>query len=370
MATEATRVLVGCVGHNPGSCLIAARKFQVSRAVLVCTAATRPQLQVVAAQLRVPVREVMLVAGDLSVAGVEAKVRGALDLGPEERVILDATGGTKLMGIGAWLGLSALPRARWSAVYLENDGELLDPRSGQHLTYRVAIEIDEILAWHGRKIRGAAWRGMLSDVQPEIRRRASLGDVLMKAVAEKRVRFYGNNTALFLSGTPPRSLPAGFRREENRVKTTVSRYFSKNQWLEELCVHRARVVFSRQKNIRAAAGVKTVLLNDRSEDEADVVLVRGPRTCIIEAKARLQYEGAGAELQKRIAKTWENFGAHAKVIFVHPAWGQQPPRDLVAMVGARATLVGANPVALDRAIFDALCFRRDGTFEEFRKQTR
>lgn len=188
MTSDPKRVMVGCVGHNLGSCLIVAREFEVDRVVLVCTPETRREMRAIATRIDVPVREVMLDDQSPSIADVEARVREALELGPDEHVVLDVTGGTKLMSIGTWLVMSALPPSRWLAVYLEAGAELLDPRSGKRMGYHVAIEIEEVLAWHQRKIRHVTWRGLLSEVPPDISRRVSLGAALMKVVAEKRVR--------------------------------------------------------------------------------------------------------------------------------------------------------------------------------------
>lgn len=358
------RILVSCIGFNPANAIIAARHYGVSRASLLGTRDTRTQMAAVADQIGGSVQCIAFESAEVTIDSVCKRVAEALAPQPDETIVLDLTGATKLLCIGTWNAVSALPQSQWEAVYLEPGGEMLEPVYGERITHNVTVEISEVLAWQGKAVQKAGWQGTLLDVDQGINERASLGRFLLNAFADNAVRFHQRtNTATIDDDRPVPNLPPAFHRKGHKIAIShngPSHYFAHNGWLEELCLSRARRVFKKADDIRAAAGLEVTIPGTNAVDEADVVMVRGPRTCVIEAKARRKGAGAGADLQKRIAKTRDYFGNHASVIFVHPAWGKTPPSELVARHKRDAILVGTNLGALDKAVFNALRFERDG----------
>ena len=184
---------------------------------------------------------------------------------------------------------------------------------------------------------------------------------ILRAYGKKQIFIEPAKNAITLKGISiPDDLPAGFCQESKcRLVSEIPGFFTHNSWLEELCLHRAQVVLGNCSLTRAAANLHIISKKHRGQDEADIVLVRGSQVCVIEAKARLDGAGAGADLMKRMQKTRRFFGVLAKTVFVHPAWGAVPPEALVELAGDKATLVGANVDLIDTAIRSALSITVD-----------
>lgn len=345
------RVLVSAIGFNPSSAVIAGRHYAVDRAVLVGS----PQMDAVAAQLNVPTTPIAFESASAMIGDVHRELNRTLHLASDERVVLDVTGGTKLLALGVWNAMMPLPHDRIDPVYLLPNGQLVNPVTGEAIEQRVRIGIDEVLAWQGAQCGSATWHGMLADVDRDIARRARLGAFLVSALADRRLRVDARrNRATITRGPILTKLPQGVSVvRENQLQARQEDYFSTNIWLEEVCLQRARAVLRNCAVTQAAMG-QHMAFPGNAGDEADVVLVRGARTCVIEAKARRQGSDVGADLDKRISKTKEFFGSHAAVIFVHPAWGTNPPHELVRRTERSAYLVGGDLAALDRAIASAL----------------
>lgn len=354
-SSRGERILVSCIGFNPASAVIAARHYRAARAVLVGTRDTQRQLDAVASQIAVPVRRIEMDDPRWPIRRLADAVCRAVAAAPGDDVVLDVTGGTKLMTLGVWIGTGNTGSQRVRVTYLGGDGRLVDPLTGDVSGQRVVIGIDEVLAWQGARISSARWMGPLDAVDGDLIARAQqLAPLLIRAVRQKALAIgQSANSASLGPIALPAALPAGVAARGNRLVSSVEGYFSHNAWLEEWCLAGAARVLRDAPQARAGLGI-VATLGHHGQDEADVVLVNGARVCVVEAKARLSSDGAGAELQKRIAKTQEYFGDHAHVVFVHPAWGPQPSKHLVEVVGRRATLVGSRKEDLDRAIARAV----------------
>lgn len=357
--------LIGNVGFNPASIVAAGRRFSVGRAILLSTPDTNEVATVVASQLGCETRVVLYPSSMLALKEIEECVQAAALPNVSDHIVFDMTGGTKVMAAGTWTTLVGLGIEKLDAVYLEQDGQMTLATDGRALDQCFGIKINEVLAWHGATSRSASWQGKLSAMPKRQIDGAGFGLHLF--------RLYGSRATVKISsrtidgrdfdylsvkgadGKLPKKLPSWIERvDASTVRTPVCNYFSKNAWLEELCLDRARKVLGDCARTNAAAGLHIDTLNGGFHDEADTVLVRGSRVCIIEAKARLSGPGAGADLQKRIQKTTRMFGALAHVIFVHPSWGASPPKSLVDLTVRGATLVASDIQVLDRAIAKSL----------------
>ena len=148
-------------------------------------------------------------------------------------------------------------------------------------------------------------------------------------------------------------MPPGFKQRGDKIEEPEhSGVFSHHRWLEEFCLLRAHSLLRAESDVTAALGVKLRSPGtSEGNDEADVVLLRGGRVLVIEAKAREQPGGSGAQLQKRIAKTRTFFGDLAKVLFVHPGYNAPALRVNRSMVDGRyVRIVGSDLTELDSAI--------------------
>ncbi|RMH42299.1 MAG: hypothetical protein D6694_08145, partial [Gammaproteobacteria bacterium] len=229
----------------------------------------------------------------------------------------------------------------------------------------VEIRPQEILAWHRAEKRKVVWHGRLSQIPKEYRERANLGSALVVALAQERYRRPNKdelknkkddetNYIYIDISCLPKPLPPGFFHRKGRLYSEVSGYFNKNRWLEEYGLFLAWQSLKDQADkvlVWFGTDLKT---DEQGQDEADVILVRGPKTLVIEAKARNAGEGAGADLHKRIRKTQRFFGSHAKVLMFHPAWKKNPPTDLKSLAGDNAYLIGSDVNAFKNAVRETL----------------
>ena len=96
-----------------------------------------------------------------------------------------------------------------------------------------------------------------------------------------------------------------------------------------------------------------VMGDAQGQDEMDVVLQRGLRTVVIEAKA-VAKQGAGPDVQKRAHKVRRFFGRGARAICVVPAWGREAPTGVKDVTGNDVELIGSDLAALRQAVVNAL----------------
>lgn len=349
--------LVGCVGFNPASVLIAARHYKPARVILIGTAGTKHHVGALSRQLGIPVQCIAMATANEPIGVIAEHVREKLRDDSNGRILFDVTGGNKLLTLGAWVGIGSAKLATDAVqlVYLTPDGKLIDPTNGRDTNQQAVIKISEVLEWNGAKVKSTGWAGSLSGLPTAMVERRRLGEALLHTLASEKLLIEAdrNEATVELPQAIISSLPPGFSMQGKKLRSNVSGYLQLNAWLEELCLLHAASVLREDAATRAGIGVK-LIRDSGGSDEADVVLVRGSRVCVIEAKARRTSKGAGDDLQKRIAKTREFFGDHAHVIFVHPAWGKSPPASLIGSSIRNVDLVGGDPKALDIAIKKAL----------------
>ena len=336
--------LVAAVGFNPASILVTARgmKTPPDHLVLLCTEQTEGVAKTVARQIGSTAP--LILAYDTNPPIEEARTFLAeKDYIPRDgEVILDITGATKPLCLALWLALSEI-RPSFTAVYLEPDGRLRDARNGNPILATPHVAPEEVLAWHSASIQASSWRGVASELPAQYRERHPLWRFIFSEFKNIDINPTGRvsrrNSRL---PTPP--LPADFHVEDGHLcEPWGTDFFSKNKWLEEFCLTEACDVLDGASEVESAMGadIRTTGAMGLANDEVDVVMVRGARVAVIEAKARSQAAGGGAELQKRVAKTKKFFGNPAKLIFVHPAYSVIALADNQALVDSKTVrLVG------------------------------
>lgn len=346
------RCLVALVGEHPASVVIAASALRPERVLLVHTAHTARQAGVVAGQLAAWTACVSISPQPPLADGVRSIADAlAAACAPGERVAVDITGGTKPMSLAA-IAAARHGRPEPATVYLAPSGVLVDVDDGVPVADEPAVHPADVLAWYGVSVRDARWGGHPSEAPPELRARARVGSALARAWPQLgreagggAFRLSPADVAALIS-----DLPAGFRlRHDGFIEPHDPSWIDKGVWLEELCLAWAADVLGHVRGVRAALGV-AVERGGGANDEIDVVLTHGARVVVVEAKARSKAAGAGAELQKRVFKAREFLGNATRVVFVHPAWGNEPPDDLARVVGDSATLVGSSVATYTEAI--------------------
>lgn len=348
--------LLACLGHNPASIIVAARQTGAAKLVAVATADTRERLPILERQLRVPVQAVFHDETAEGFEALSAAIHATLIGQGSGRLIVDVTGGTKIMGIAALRAAERIdPNAE--VLYLHPQSRLADARSGRLQTSEVVVDISEVLEWYGAEPSVQLWSGPLSALPAGYAERAVIAQRIFETLAAGQLhRVKGSAQAVALnSGRWPERLPEGFMAQGTVLRSKIDGYFSANAWLEEFCLYRAAQVLADLPTVRAAAGLK--LRSGRPSpdlDEVDCVLVDAARVCVIEAKARFSSSAAGAGLQKRIHKARRFFGSTARVIFVHPAWSKTAPLDLIKSSGRDVWLVGGCVKTLDQALAEAM----------------
>lgn len=354
-------LLVSLVGLNPGSTLFSARVLRPERMALIHTSESAAQAEALAAQASCPSDRVTW-DPSLGVDKARERVRKELTFNAE-RVVIDLTGGTKLMSIGAWQGLADQYGDDLEAVYVDPKRVVLvdagtgTPRLGGDS--RAAIRPEEVLTWYGAQLRITEWQGPLSEIPDGSWTHLELARHLLRAFGEAAVgRGVHRDGGLKVPRNYlPEALPPGTRYKKGRIYSDSKSFLGANVWLEELCLASAcRAVGDRADEVFAAHGM-VVYAGTGCDDEMDVVLTRGRRIVVIEAKARGSRAGAGADVHKRIQKACRFFGSHVQVIVVIPAWGEEPPRDLRDLTQDHAVLVGADEERLDQEIRRALGLR-------------
>lgn len=358
---NAGSLLVSLVGLNPASTLFSERALQPDRMVLVHTRESEDQARALASQLSCP-SDRLVWEPSLGIDEARKSIRSGL-ASRAERVVIDLTGGTKLMSIGAWHGLIERYGDVVDGVYVDQKSlALLDARSGLRLRVtepRAEIHPNEVLEWYGGQLRRVAWRGYLSAIPDDIWERFELECHLLRAFGRREVRAgidRRGGMQVPPSALPP-SLPAGMRYEKNgRLYSDSTSFLGQNVWLEELCLALASAAAGDRASEVVAAHGMVAYAGSGGEDEMDIVLMRGPRTVVIEAKARGSRAGAGADVHKRIQKARRFLGSHVQVIIVIPAWGEEAPDNLRDLTENHAVLVGAEEGRLRDEIRRALGF--------------
>ncbi len=342
-------VLVGIVGMNPASVLVAARALRPGRVELFCTTQSQPVARALEKQIaRDPGADVKLHVWTQNPTLLAAELDSdRVVVGEGDRVDLDITGGTKTMSIGVWSGLRSRLGSRLRAIYLDERAALLEADTGAPAAVGSVIRSDEFLAWTSTTVNDCVWSGPLTGVSSEYVSRQGIAERLVDALAARRP-IGAKETIAESTITLPRSLPAGFALKGGRLRGPFPDYFRMHAWLEEFCLVEAHRCIGPRADVHAAMGLQ--ISADRDKDEVDVVLTRGSYLVAIEAKARESAAGTGADLHKRIQKTRRYFGAVTSVIFVQPVWGRRPDRQLADAVDRKVTLVGSDRGELHAAI--------------------
>ena len=336
--------LVAAVGFNPASILVTARgmKTPPDHLVLLCTEQTEHVAQTVARQIGAIAPVILAYDTNPPIENARTFLAENNYIPRDGEVILDITGATKSLCLALWLALSEI-RTSFAAVYLEPDGRLRDARDGNPILATPHITPEEVLAWHSSRIQTSSWRGASPGLPAHYRERHALSKFLFSEF--KNIAINTTGEALRKETSPPfPPLPPGFLVEDVRLcEPPHTGFFSENKWLEEFCLAEACDVLDGAEDVEAVMGadVRPTGAFGIAKDEFDVVMVRGARIAVVEAKARSHAGGGGAELQKRVAKTKKFFGDPAKLVFVHPAYNAAALADNQALVDSRTVrLVG------------------------------
>jgi hypothetical protein len=301
-------VLIGMVGENPISLLIAIHTLQPRRVVLFATPATRPKAERVLARANHPSG---LVVAWGEVPAIDALARDAVTdarLLPTESVVLDITGATKSMTIGVWQAL--VDRGSpFGAACLMPDRKFVDARTGKEWP-TAQLEFEDHVHLQGHRIRHCKWRGLLSEVPDDLRHRGEAARRLLALFGKWQPDGAGWIKSNSAKGSV--ALPT-------RPGSADAAWIDKNVWLEELALVVAIQACAGARGVRAGLGVE--IDGDGqgdANDESDVVLVRGAHVVVIEAKASGRAGGAGPDLLKRVQKAGSTFG-QCRVVFFRPS---------------------------------------------------
>ncbi len=353
-------ILVGLVGDNPAHVLAVHRLMRPRHTLLVGTARTMAKAEVLRNLLGGRVTLVEL-HDPGAIEPIQSTLRKAFEQVYEARrqgsVVLDITGGTKPMAIGAWFVVQDLQDV--TMVYSDPSGLVRDAVTGTLLSGSPPpMTPEDFLALNHSTLTDSWWRGVGVGQLPEhMADRAPLSRDLWTRFP--RIKHLLTVNLPFGKVKMPKGKPLPIPRAFDLRRDMLhepegSGYFTQNRWLEEaLLVETLDLLDSLgEADVQVVAGAKVrkAVEEGNSIDEMDLVLVRGLRVVVVEAKARHGAKGAGAQLHKRVEKAHNFFGSQARVVFVHPAWGAAPPRDLVDLVGRRATLVGSEPEAYRDAL--------------------
>ena len=301
-------VLVGLVGGNPVSLLVAAKSLRPRRMVLFATEQTQTVADRVVASLGgIPVRVVQWP----DVPAIDAFARDAIadaDLRPTERVVFDLTGATKTMTVGVWQALLARGQP-FGAVCFMPDGRLVNARTGV-ANAGVFLSAQDHLQLHGYRVRNKRWQGAIDQLPAEFVHRAAVAQHLLNHFGKWHSNDLGWITFKARAPAGPFAAPP-----PGADKTWIGQ----NIWLEELALACAAEACTGGRLIEASLGLAIQSgQNQNTNDESDVVLVRGARVVVIEAKANQAGSASGADLQKRVQKAESAFG-QCRVVFFKPA---------------------------------------------------
>ena len=343
------KILLTMIGFNPASALVSARAIKPYRTVLIHTPETKSIAEIVRKQIGEPCRLISL-HGEKGILHVIETLASELRIQDDEWPVVDITGATKPIALGLWQYLLTYFNDRFDAVNVsQSDYRLKDALTWELMTDEpVRIMVREILAWHGGQVQRVKWESQLNLIPNSFKLGKTLSMGLVKALASNEYRNLtpdqGRNAVSVPQKYLPEQLPVGFSYDTGKLFSTIADYLQKNIWLEEFCLCMAADALEDVSlEVLASMGMDLIASGSGGGiDELDVVLVRGSKTVVIEAKARASNAGAGPDLQKRIQKVNRFFGPHAKIIMVHPAWGKKPPKALVNLTGKSAELVGAD----------------------------
>lgn len=314
-------VLVGLVGGNPVSLLVAAKSLRPRRMVLFATEQTQTVADRVVASLGgIPVRVVQWP----DVPAIDAFARDAIadaDLRPTERVVFDLTGATKTMTVGVWQALVARGQP-FGAVCLMPDGRLVNARTGV-ANAGVVLSAQDHLQLHGYRVRDQRWHGRADQLPAALVHRAAVAQHLLHHFGGWQPN--GRGWIRFISRAPAGPFaapPTGADKD----------WIGKNIWLEELALACAAEACKGAGLVDATLSLSIQGdQNPGAQDESDVVLVRGARVVVIEAKASQAGSASGADLHKRVQKAESAFG-QCRVVFFKPALSAAAIADLQPLV--------------------------------------
>lgn len=357
-----SKVLLGFVGDNPASILITARTLKPSRVVLLCTGESHDSAKALVGQLEDSPGVAATILADEegaptwrenpSIEEAHATATNLLTL--EELPLFDITGGTKTMLLGVWEALRARFGAAPQSYYLDRNRGLLTS-DGSGVGASVVIEPAEFLAWSGTSQKSARSQGKLHEIASALRGRLRVAQPLVDLLSAKRSD-YGldeNHNRLDLTNIGAQEVAKAAKglpefTDDGRWLVGPAEWFQRRLWLEEWCLVEAANATRTATDVRAVWSLKPT---GPANQEFDVVLSRGHRLLIIEAKGRGAAGGAGDELHKRVQTTRAFFGDLASVIFVHPAWGQRGNMDLMDAVDERRVeLIGSDRNAYHKAV--------------------
>jgi hypothetical protein len=353
-----TSVLVGIVGENPASVLVAARALQPTRVILLHSAVTAPVATALKHQLELGHAQVDLL--ECAATGSVQASRGAvasMAFSDRETVCLDLTGGPKTWSTGAWQGLRDRLGDALQAVVLDQSTQCLcDALSGAPLLDQPTILPEEFLAWRGASVQSCEWGGWLTGYQrtrdkEQASLRLQLCQALVSAVAAGRAFDHGQGGVLEVSDVAlPSVLPCGFERHGAMLVQTGdgSDLLSHHRWLEAWVWLVLGSAFCSYGDVYGAYSLGSRMSRKETtepDDQADVVLTRGPRLLVIEAKAGIH--DLHTMLYLRAQKARSFYGSMTHVLLVAP--GMKPARadSLRLILGRGASIVHSpDPAAL------------------------
>jgi hypothetical protein len=323
-------LLILAMGHEPLPLLVQIARFRPSAVLIVCTkqtaTATRRLFAVLArrmpACLALPPVELQQGHGTDAVAeAVGTAVMAWMQASgrdTEGRVLADVTGGTKIMSLGILQACRAgLSQEGLDAVYLDVVRSV-DVRSGQTLdvSESFVISVRDVAALRGHVIDRVGREGTLASKFPELEE----------------------------TGVP------GLRRWQRLVLEPHGPETADGTWLELACAAAIRQAVAKadRDSVSVVWSCTTMPGPDQPIDETDLVLVRGSRVVVVEAKSGKQ--SGSAEVRKRLAMVDATFGTSAHVVFVAPRRTSAGMKALRAVLDNRRVTQALTPDDLVNAV--------------------
>lgn len=331
-------------------------------------------------------------------------------------IVFDTTGGNKLMMINAWEAIyrgvvhpdvvhrgvvqgsqEKEKQMQAQLVYL-NDAEnaFFDVLQGTAIPRMAGVNLDpsHIIEWkHAEAIFTSKAKGSSADfVLPTARSthpvlqaictRIGLSQTLLQALVQKQLKLESpklsitqpNFSHYFTSLAP--KVTQGLQLQHTGDKcwmveppatpfpAFIDGYAKANGWLEELCLYLCLQALhdAGMRDVDWYWSFKwTYIHNGQStNDESDLIFVRGARVVVVEAKARTESGGAGDGLQKRVQKSQSFLGFQTRVIFVHPVSSASAVSGLVHSVQGsntpQQTTIVSDPIKdLGKTLIAGLC---------------
>ena len=153
--------------------------------MLLATHKTEAKAKVVGGLAKIPCA--VLVWPDVpAIDALGAELVQDAALQSSDRVVLDITGATKQMTIGAWLALERRG-VGFGAVALQNTGSWVDARSGKALP-QPELGADDHLALHQMRCVASTWRGAPHELPADLLRRIAEAMDLFRRLIAGRLR--------------------------------------------------------------------------------------------------------------------------------------------------------------------------------------